>query len=108
MEATAYDLSIQCCGKSMSNPARGITKSGYDLNGKSREQAMTISSNDLPLGTKVYLTFDDEQYNGVYTVRDTGNMQEGVFDLYVGDFGEKVSQTAIDFGRRTVEVKVMP
>ena len=107
-EATAYDLSIQCCGKPYGHPARGITKSGYDLNGKSREQAMTVSSNDFPAGTELELTFDDchSEYNGIYIVRDTGNMNAGVLDVFVGDYGEEVSKEAVRFGRQTVRVEI--
>ncbi len=108
MEATAYDLSIQCCGKPYGHPARGITADGYDLNGKSRADAMTVSSNDFPAGTELQLTFDDyhSEYNGVYTVRDTGNMKSGVLDVFVGDCGEEVSEEAVRFGRQTVKVEI--
>lgn len=107
-EATAYDLSIQCCGKAYGHPARGITASGYNLNNMTREQAMTIGSNDFPLGTELELIFDEphSQFNGIYTVRDTGNMKSGVIDVFVGDFGEKVSQEAVAFGRQTVKVEI--
>ena len=106
MEITAFDLSIQCCGKPLGHPARGITKDGYNLNGMSREEAMTIACNSLPMGTKVRLNFKDNraQYNGVYIVRDTGGMGPGVVDLYMGDFGETPGQVTSDFGRVTVEV----
>jgi 3D (Asp-Asp-Asp) domain-containing protein len=109
MMATAYDLSVQCCGKSIGHPARGITKSGYDLNGKSRTEAMTISSNTFPLGTRLELAFglDRSQYNGIYTVRDTGNMKPGVIDVFVGDYGERVSNETINFGRQIVKVQVI-
>lgn len=109
MEATAYDLSIQCCGKPYGHPARGITASGYNLNNTTREQAMTIGSNDFPLGTKLELIFNEphSQFNGIYTVRDTGNMKRGVIDVFVGDFGEQVSQEAINFDRQTVRVQIL-
>jgi len=107
-EATAYDLSIQCCGKPYGHPARGITADGYDLNGKTREQAMTVSSNGFLAGTELELIFDDYhiRYNGIYTVRDTGNMNPGVLDVYVGDYGEEVSNEAVIFGRQSVKVEI--
>ncbi|MDD3021829.1 MAG: 3D domain-containing protein [Alphaproteobacteria bacterium] len=107
-EATAYDLSIQCCGKPYGHPARGITADGYDLNGKTRAEAMTVSSNDFPAGTRIRLTFNDyhSEYNGVYTVRDTGNMKRGVLDVYVGDYGEEASDEAVRFGRQSVRVEI--
>lgn len=106
-EVTAYDLSIQCCGKSYSYPTKGITKSGYNLNNKSRIEAMTVGSTKFPMGTKIYIEFPEshKQYNGEYYVRDTGNFKENVLDLYIGDFGEKVGQETINFGR--VKAKVI-
>jgi 3D (Asp-Asp-Asp) domain-containing protein len=109
MVATAYDLSIRCCGKRIGNPSRGITKSGYNLNGKSRAEAMAISSNDLPMGTRVELTFNGErsQYNGIYIVRDTGNLMANVIDVYINDFGERTGRETIEFGKAEVEVKII-
>ena len=108
MEATAYDLSIQCCGKAYEHPSRGITANGYDLSNMTREEAMTVSSNDFPLGTRLELVFDEpySQFNGIYTVRDTGNMKPGVLDVFVGDYGEEVSEEAVIFGRQTVRVEI--
>jgi 3D (Asp-Asp-Asp) domain-containing protein len=87
---TAYDLSVESCGKSRSNPEFGITSSGYSLAGKSRIEAMTIAAdiNILPYGTRVYMSFDSEyaRYNGTYTVRDTGGAIKGhKIDLFMGD-----------------------
>ncbi len=108
MKATAYDLSIQSCGKPYGHPARGITTSGRNLNNTTRHE-MVVSSNDFPLGTKLKITFPEEyeHFNGIYTVEDTGNMKPGVLDIFVGDFGEEVSLKAIKFGKRTVEVEVI-
>jgi len=109
MQVTAYDLSIQSCGKSYSNPSRGITRDGYNLTNKSHSEALTVSSNKFPMGTKLQLEFPEshEKYNGVYIVRDTGNFKENVLDVYVGDFGEKVGQETINFGRVDVRVLVI-
>ena len=106
MKATAYDLSIQSCGKSYSSPSRGITRSGYNLNNKSRKEAMTVSSNRFTMGIKLYLKFPEshKKYNGIYTVHDTGNFKDNILDVYVGDFGEKINQDTIKFGK--VDVKV--
>ena len=108
-EATAFDLSIQCCGKPLGHPGRGLTKGGYDLNGMTREEAMTIACNSLPMGTRVRLTFTGSRakYSGIYTVRDTGGMGPGVIDLYLGDFGEEVGPETEAFGRPEVEVEVL-
>ena len=107
MKATGYDLSIQSCGKSYSNISRGITKNGYNLNNKSHSQAYTVSSNRFPMGTKLQLEFPEshKKYNGIYTVHDTGNFKDIILDVYLGDFGEKVYQDTVKFGR--VDVKVL-
>jgi 3D (Asp-Asp-Asp) domain-containing protein len=107
MQATAYDLSIQCCGKSYSDPSRGIATDGYNLNNKSHSEARTVSSNKFPMGTKLFLEFPDshKKYNNYYIVHDTGNFKDNVLDIYLGDFGEEVGQETINFGR--VDVKVM-
>jgi len=107
MQVTGYDLSVQSCGKTYSNISRGITKNGYNLNNKSHNEAWTVSSNKFPMGTKLKLTFpkSHEKYNGIYTIRDTGNFGNNLLDVYLGDFGEKVHQKTINFGR--VDAKVI-
>jgi 3D (Asp-Asp-Asp) domain-containing protein len=109
MQATAYDLSIQSCGKSYSHPSRGITRDGFNLNNKTHGEVWTISSNRFPLGTKLQLEFPEshKNYNGIYTIRDTGNFKENVLDIYLGDFGEKVGKETIKFGRVDVKVLVL-
>lgn len=110
---TAYDLSVQSCGKKKGHPLRGITKSGFDLNGMSRKEAMTISADPkvIPLGSKVKIEFLSEKYRdyeGIYMVRDVGGaIKQNRVDLYVGDFGEKVSQEAINFGRTEAVITVL-
>lgn len=76
-EATAYDLSIQSCGKSQANRGYGITANGTSLAKHSRKSAMTIATDPeiIPLGTKVYIEFPKqfEHFNGIYTSNDTGS-----------------------------------
>lgn len=109
MLATAYDLSIHCCGKPYGHPGRGITADGTNISRLSRTEAMTVATNDLPLGTKVELTFEGNRakYNGIYTVRDTGAMRSNVIDVYVGDFGELIGSETGEFGRHWVKVRVV-
>lgn len=109
MFATAYDLSVQSCSKSYSNPSRGVTRSGYNLTNKTHKQAYTIASNRFTMGTKLKLTFPSthKQYDGIYTVRDSGNFRENTLDVYIGDFGEKVGKETIKFGRVDVQVEVI-
>lgn len=109
MKATAYDLSVQCCGKSYNHPSRGITRNGYNLNNKSHGEAWTVSSIKFPMGTKLRLEFPEShsEYSGIYIVRDTGNFNENTLDIYVGDFGEKVHKDTIEFSRVDVKVWVI-
>ena len=109
MLATAYDLSIHCCGKPYGHPGRGITADGTNISRLSRTEAMTVATNDLPLGTRVELTFEGNRakYNGIYTVRDTGGMRSNVVDVYVGDFGELIGSETGEFGRHWVKVRVV-
>ena len=109
MLATAYDLSIHCCGKPYGHPGRGITADGTNISRLSRTEAMTVATNDLPLGTRVELTFEGNRakYNGIYTVRDTGAMRSNVVDVYVGDFGELIGSETGEFGRHWVKVRVV-
>jgi len=109
MKITAYDLSVQSCGKYYFDKDRGITKDGYNLNNKSRKETMIVSSNKFPMGTKLQLIFpkSHEKYNGIYTVHDTGNFKDNILDVYLGDFGEKVNQDTVKFGRVDVKVEVI-
>lgn len=105
-EITAYDLSLQSCGKSKSHPEYGITASGYSLKGKSIENVKVIAVDPkaIPLGSKVYIEFEDDfrkKYSGVYTARDTGGAIKGnKIDIFIEDCGDKtVSKEAMKFGR---------
>lgn len=105
-EVTAYDLSIQCCGKRPSHPQYGITASGKSLEGLTRKEAMAVAVDPsvIPLGSKIRLEFDKSEYmvyNGVYTAVDTGSAIKGnVIDLFMGDFESvKPNQKTINFGR---------
>jgi len=109
MEATAYDLSVQSCEKYYSNPSRGMTKDGYNLNNKSHNEAWTVSSNRFAMGTKLLLEFPEsyKKYDGIYTVHDTGNFGNNILDVYIGDFGERVSKEVNKFGRVNVKVWIV-
>lgn len=109
-EATAYDLSIQSCGKPKSSRGYGITTNGTSIARHSRESAMTIAvdPNIIPLGTKVYIEFPEQfkYLNGIYTANDTGSAIKGkVIDVFMGDFQQDTtSETVWEFGRRKVKV----
>ena len=111
--ATAYDLSVQSCGKPIGHPQYGITSNGTNLAGKTREQAMTIAvdPNVIPLGSQVKITFPEPytHFNGIYTANDTGGAIKGKkIDIFMGDFNNnKTHQSVWDFGVREVEVQIL-
>lgn len=112
-EATAYDLSLQCCGKLSDHPAYGITANGTNIIGQSRKEARTIAvdPNVIPLGSKVYIEFSGEyqDFSGVYVANDTGSaVEQNIVDIFMGDYNsEEASQEAIEFGRQNVKVYVV-
>lgn len=111
--ATAYDLSVQSCGKPIGHAQYGITSSGANIAGKTREQAMSIAvdPNVIPLGSQVKITFPEPytHFNGVYTANDTGGGIKGKkIDIFMGDFGSNNSNQSVwDFGVREVKVQVL-
>lgn len=104
-ECTAYDLSVQSCGKNIEHPAFGITASGYSLRNHSRESSMAIAVDPsiIPLGSEVLIVFENERhskYTGIYKAVDTGTAIKGNrIDIFFGDHGESVSEEALQFGR---------
>lgn len=111
--ATAYDLSVQSCGKPIGHAQYGITSSGASIAGKTREQAMSIAvdPNVIQLGNQVKITFPEPytHFNGVYTANDTGGAIKGKkIDIFMGDFGSNNSNQSVwDFGVREVKVQVL-
>ena len=111
---TAYDLSVQSCGKPIGHPGYGITATGYSLEGHSWSSARSIAVDPrfIPLGSKVIIKFLDkrfQQYNGVYTARDTGGAIKGrKIDLFFGDFGNnEANEEAMSFGHPQAEVAIL-
>ena len=110
---TAYDLSVQSCGKPIGSRGYGMTASGYDISNKSRKEAKTIAVDPrvIPLGKKVEITFKEphlKKYNGIYIARDTGGAIKGnKIDLFMGDFrSNKPAAEAVNFGVQKATVKV--
>ena len=57
----------------------------------------------LPVGSVVTVTTDNQRYNGVYTVMDTGPEVQGrELDLYMWSCNE-----ALQFGRKAVQIEVL-
>lgn len=86
-----YDLSTQSCGKLPSHKEYGVSKSGFNLRGQTWEtaRAIAVDKNIIPLGSKVFINFDNEEYkflNGIYTAYDTGSAIKGnKIDLFIGE-----------------------
>jgi len=106
---TFYDLGIESCGKSRSNPGYGRTATGLSLVGRSIQNIRIISVDPrvVPLHSKVKLIFK-KQFNflsGVYLAEDIGGAIKGNhFDLYLG---ESASREASDYGVQYAKVKII-
>ena len=87
----AFDATAYCKGSTTAagvNVRRGIAAADPQL---------------LPVGSVVTLTTGDPDYNGVYTIMDTGPRVQGRhLDLYIWSCNE-----ALAFGRQRVEVTVL-
>jgi 3D (Asp-Asp-Asp) domain-containing protein len=110
-EATAYDLSVESCGKPMGTKNHGVTATGRSLLGQSRSSARVIAVDPsiIPLNSQVYIEFDDKRFahmDGIYTASDTGSAIKGrIIDIFMGDFkSNKTSDEVWEFGRRKVKV----
>ena len=111
---TAYDLSVQSCGKYPSDPAYGITATGTDLSGHTLHsaRAIAVDPNVIPLGSKVRIRFYDESLsylNGIYRAVDTGGAIKGNrVDLFFGDTQSvEPSREALSFGRREAKLTIL-
>ena len=109
-EITAYDLSVESCGKSPGHPSYGITASGESLAGHSLESARAIAVDPsvIPLGSSVRIHFIDENmqcYDGIYRAVDTGGAVRGNhIDLFAG---ENAGHIARQIGRRRAHVEIV-
>lgn len=110
MEVTAYDLSVESCGKAPGSYGYGITATGVNLAGHSLEsaRAIAVDPNVIPLGSRVRIKFDNpklKHLNGIYRAVDTGGGIRGNhIDLFMG---EGSYQECISFGRQTARVEVL-
>lgn len=113
-KVTAYDLSIESCGKPLRSKYYGLTRGGTSLKNKTRLQAMScaVDPKYIPLGTKLLIIFKNptyKKYDGVYTAIDTGSGVRGKhIDIFVGDFqSAKTSKEADNFGVTYANVSVI-
>lgn len=108
--ATAYDLSVDSCGRYPSDRWYGYTASGISNAGKSFEEARTIAVDPkvIPLRSKVYVEFPApyQHKSGIFTALDTGGAIKGnKIDVFMGDFNSiRTHQSVWAFGRRQVKV----
>ncbi len=78
---------------------RGITQSGVDTH----SGIVAADPAQLPVGSVVHIETHLQQYNGIYTVLDTGTKVQGhKVDLFMHDCDE-----AQQFGRQSVRVTVL-
>jgi 3D (Asp-Asp-Asp) domain-containing protein len=75
----------------------GITKSGVMV----APGHVAADPRVIPLGSMIYV--DSPLMSGIYQVLDTGRLIKGkIIDIYIPSY-----ERCIDFGRRTVKVKVL-
>lgn len=110
MEITAYDLSVESCGKAPGTYGYGITATGVSLAGQTLEsaRAIAVDPNVIPLGSRVRIKFDNpnlKHLNGIYRAVDTGGGIKGNrIDLFMG---EGSYDACIAFGRQTARVEIL-
>lgn len=100
MEVSAYDLSVESCGKPPGHPEYGITASG-----KRVQKWHTIAAGpELTFGTQIYIPyFKDMPNGGIFVVEDRGGaIKNGRLDVYIEDNAE-----CFEFGRRELEVYIL-
>lgn len=100
MSATAYDLSVESCGKTPDHPEYGITYSGT----KARPGVVAVDPRVIPLGSKLYVEYLDGSTDyGFASAEDTGGAIKGnKIDLFMED-----SKAVNRFGRRKVRVYIL-
>lgn len=113
-KATAYDLSIESCGKSLNHPAYGVTYSGKSVKNKTRIEAscVAVDPRKIPLGSLISVIFEEpyyQRYNGIYQALDIGGGVKGNHvDIFLGDFkSKKTSKEVQRFGVTKVKVVVL-
>jgi 3D (Asp-Asp-Asp) domain-containing protein len=110
MKATAYDLSVESCGKPRHHPQYGITASGVRAK---PDRTVAVDPKVIPLGSILYIEFPEEyqNMNGLYVAEDTGSAIKGNrIDIFLGEDkpGErKIYNECLKFGIREVFVYVI-
>ena len=110
MKATAYDLSVESCGKPRHHPQYGITASGVRA---TPDRTVAVDPKVIPLGSILYIEFPEEyqHMNGIYIAEDTGSAIKGNrIDIFLGEdkLGErKIYKECLKFGIKEVFVYVV-
>lgn len=85
MHITAYDLSVESCGKTPDHPEYGITASGKIV----KDWHTVAMGPNIPFGTKIYIPyFKDKPNRGIFVKDDTGVphiVHDGVVDIFIRD-----------------------
>ena len=110
MRATAYDLSVESCGKRPGHPQYGITSSGARA---VVGRTVAVDSTVIPLGSRVFIRFPVgyTDLDGIYMAEDTGRLIKGdSIDIFFGEDVEgsrEIYESAMKFGVRYVDVRVL-
>lgn len=108
---TAYNLDIESCGKTVSDPGYGVTASGKSLRGHSLHsaRAIAVDTSVIPMGSKVRIRFKNDAWkhlNGIYTAVDTGGAINGNrIDLFFGEDSSRSEMMA--FGRQEATAEIL-
>lgn len=100
MNASAYDLSFESCGKRPGDKYYGITASGT----QARPGVVAVDPSVIPLGTKLYIeSMDGTGSYGYASAEDKGGAIKGNrIDLFYANRSD-----ALKFGRRQVKVYIL-
>lgn len=110
MRATAYDLSVESCGKSRKHPEYGITRTGTRATAR---RTVAVDPNTIPLGSLLYIEFSEEESkrNGIYIAEDTGSAVKGdIIDIYFGEDepgSNYIHKQCFKFGKQPVKVYIL-
>lgn len=110
MTATAYDLSVESCGKDRGHPEYGITFSGTRAEAG---RTVAVDPEVIPLGSIIRITFPEEysHMDGIYVAEDTGSLIKGNrIDIFFGEDeagSREVNKKALEFGVRYVDVEIL-
>ena len=115
-EATTFDLLPWGASTGVSDPSAPVPGARLDFTATAYCKGKTTASGTevrtgiaaaddaiLPVGSVVNVATDNQRYNGVYTIMDTGPRVQGrALDLYMWSCNE-----ALRFGRKPIQVTVL-